>query len=92
MAKGVLVGVVRQRCRALTSSAASSLVAKAVCPSCHRNSLVLRKGWGCLNSHLWREKRGRGRSEKREMDFGLATLLCTDFPQQACNYEVKMVK
>lgn len=38
--------------RSVTSSAASSLVANAVCPSCHRNSLVLRKGWGCLNSHL----------------------------------------
>ena len=37
----------------LTSTTASSLVANAVCPSCHRNSLVLRKGWGCLNSHLW---------------------------------------
>lgn len=36
----------------VTSSAASSLVANAVCPSCHRNSLVLKKGCGCLNSHL----------------------------------------
>lgn len=39
-------------CWSVTSSAASSLVANAVCPSCHRNSLVLRKGCGCLNSHL----------------------------------------
>ena len=40
-------------CVCVTSTTASSLVAKAVCPSCHRNSLVLRKGCGCLNSHLW---------------------------------------
>lgn len=52
---------------AVTSSAASSLVAKAVCPSCHRNSLVLRKGWGCLNSHLWREEREGERGEEKRV-------------------------
>lgn len=69
MDRGVLVVVVKAGvARAITSSAASSLLAKAVCPSCHRNSLVLRKGWGCLNSHLWREKWGRESGEKREKE------------------------
>lgn len=35
-----------------TSASASSFVAKQVCPSCHRNSRVRKKGTGCLNSHL----------------------------------------
>src|SRR3989338_3149188 len=37
------------------SLSASSFVANAVCPSFHKNSLVLRKGAGCLNSHLTTE-------------------------------------
>jgi len=35
-----------------TSCSASSHVACAEWPSCHKNSLVRRKGCGCLNSHL----------------------------------------
>src|SRR3989344_5972536 len=34
------------------SFSASCLVANTVCPSTHRNSLPLRNGTGCLNSHL----------------------------------------
>src|SRR5579875_2663292 len=34
------------------SASASSLVAYTVCPSFQRNSLLLRNGVGCLNSHL----------------------------------------
>lgn len=30
-------------------------MAKAEWPSCQRNSRVLRKGWGCLNSHLYKQ-------------------------------------
>src|SRR3990170_8904004 len=36
----------------ITSLSASSFVGWAVCPSCHRNSLVLRKGLVALVSHL----------------------------------------
>ena len=51
------------------SASASSLVAKMVCPSFHRNSLPRRKGVGCLNSHLttlfhWLSLRGRSLQER----------------------------
>src|SRR3989338_5470857 len=36
----------------LISFSASSFVSNCVCPSHHRNSLVLMSGVGCLNSHL----------------------------------------
>lgn len=47
-----------------TNSLLSSLDSWAVCPSYHKNSLVLIKGVGCLNSHLttfvhWLTKTGR---------------------------------
>ena len=42
--------------RHLTSASASGLLAKVLCPSCHRNSRVLRNGWGCLNSHLCQDR------------------------------------
>jgi len=47
-----------------TSSLASSGLAQAVWPSCHRNSRVRRNGWGCLNSHRW----NRGRHVDRLVD------------------------
>jgi len=39
-------------CTVCTSVSASAYVACAEWPSCHRNSLVLINGCGCLNSHL----------------------------------------
>lgn len=47
---------------------ASSRVAKAECPSCHKNSLVLRNGCGCLNSqrttlHHWFKRSGKSRCD-----------------------------
>ena len=49
-----------------TSASASALVAKAVWPSCHRNSRLRIKGVGCLNSHRttlhhWLSFSGRSR-------------------------------
>src|SRR3989344_4000699 len=51
------------------SLTASSLLAKAVCPSCHKNSRLLKKGVQCLNSqrttlHHWFNRRGRSLYER----------------------------
>ena len=57
----------------LTSSTASLGVAHTVWPSCHRNSRVLRNGWGCLNSHLCTQQKTASNTDENYHDNQHAT-------------------
>ena len=57
----------------LTSSIAALGVAHTVWPSCHRNSRVLRNGWGCLNSHLCTQQKTASNTDENDHDNQYAT-------------------
>ena len=57
----------------LTSSTAALGVAHTVWPSCHRNSRVLRNGWGCLNSHLCTQQKTASNTDENDHNNQYAT-------------------